>query len=178
MDAIHPKKRREPIKVINYKGVDYKFFEVHLADELLYKRYIQAEIQEMFIRHGISESFLTKIAELIEDTALNTSDIKKLRSDMIAIAHNLQGRLGMIADREMYADLACVYFMLENEGDDIDEQTNNLKKEIWRASGEYDFFIFEVFKRINTSPNTSMSDLLAVYQAVEERISQLPTLPI
>jgi hypothetical protein len=77
----------------------------------------------------------------------------------------------------MYEQLACVYFMLEDEPMEYDVEWQNKKIAIWRGEKEQDFFITEVFKHTNTSLTTSLKDILNVWQAVEERISQLPTLP-
>jgi hypothetical protein len=111
------------------------------------------------------------------DRAMDAKDIRTLKEDMIAIGQNLKGRLGMIAERKMYEQLACVYFMLEDEPMEYDAEWQNKKIAIWRGANEQDFFITEVFKHTNTSLTTSLKDILNVWQAVEERVSQLPTLP-
>ena len=176
MEAIHPKKRREPVKVINHNGKEYKFYEVNFADEIMYQRYIMAEIKEMYIRFGLSESFIKQLVDIIEDKTLNTNDLKELKTDILAITSNLKNRIGMIAERRFYAELACVYFMLEDEPVEFDEEINRNKIKLWKESGEYDFFMLEAFKRTNASQNILQKDLLRVFQAVEERVKQIPEL--
>lgn len=173
MIAQHPKKRNKPIKIIELNGQTYNFYECLYADEILHTRYMVAEIQEMYIRYGISEGFLKEMTELIINRSFEAKDLRSLQNDMVAIGNNLKARIGMIAEKSMYAELACVYFMLEDEPIEYDEEIQAKKKQIWHDSNETDFFIFEVFKRMNASQNTSLKDLLAVFQAVEERVAQL-----
>lgn len=171
MKPTKPQTKRQPIKIID----GHKFYDIRQADEILHTRYMAAEIQEIYIRSGISEDFLKQISQLLIDRALESTDIKQLKQDMIAIGQNLQGRIGVIADRSMYEELACVFFMMDNEPDEYLPDWQARKKAIWAK--ERDFFILEVFGRINNSQNTSDSDILAVFQLVAERISQLPILP-
>jgi len=173
MQPQHPSKTQQPIKIIG----EHKFYDIRNADQILYNRFMVAEIQELYIRAGISEAFLKEVSQLMIDRAMDAKDIRTLKEDMIAIGQNLKGRLGMIAERKMYEQLACVYFMLEDEPMDYDAEWQNKKIAIWRGANEQDFFITEVFKHTNTSLTTSLKDILNVWQAVEERVSQLPTLP-
>lgn len=178
MNPTHPKKRREPIKTITgLDGQVHQFYHIEQADEILHSRYMVAEIQELYIRAGISEGFLREIAGLIVDRSMEAKDLKSLKTDMIAIGQNLQGRIGMIAERKMYEQLACVYFMMDDEPAEYDEEWAARKIAVWRAAKESDFFILEAFKRTQDLQTTSMNDILAVWQAVAERLSQLPTLP-
>lgn len=170
MQPIHPQKTQEPIKIIG----EYKFYDIRQADQILRSRFMVAEIQEIYIRSGISEGFLKEISKLLIDRALDAKDIRQLKQDVIAIGQNLQGRLGMLAEKKMYEELACVYFMLEDEPEQYDPTWQARKKAIWKEDA--DFFIFEAFNSMNASQATSMKDLLSVWQAVEERISQLPQL--
>lgn len=178
MTPISPKKRRDPVKVITMPdGTQHSFYAIEQADEILHSRYMAAEIQELYIRAGISEGFLAEVAQLLIDRAMDAKDLKALRQDCVAIGQNLQGRLGMIAEREMYEQLACVYFLMDDEPAEMDEEWQRRKIAVWRSAGERDFFITEAFKRITGSANISMSDILAVCLAAEERIAQLPMLP-
>lgn len=177
MNTTHPKKRRKPIKTIELNGQTHEFYAIEQADEILHSRYMVAEIQELYIRAGISEGFLKEIARLLIDRSMEAKDLKQLREDMIAIGQNLEGRLGMIAERKMYEQLACVYFMMDDEPAEYDEDWAARKIAVWRAAGEADFFILKAFNLTQQSANISMKDILAVWQAVQERVSQLPTLP-
>jgi hypothetical protein len=173
MIPTHPSKRREPVKIIG----DHKFYQINLADELLHSRFMVAEIQELFLRHGISEGFLREVCGILKDQAIEERDPKKLRENVIAVAQNLEGRLGMLAEKRAYEELACVYFLMDDEPAEYDEAWQEKKKAVWRSAGESDFFIGEAFKHMNASANISMSDILAVWMAVKERHEQLPTLP-
>lgn len=178
MTATHPQKRRDPAKVITMPdGTTHSFYAIEQADEILHSRYMAAEIQELYIRAGISEAFLTEVSQLLIDRAMDAKDLKALRQDCIAIGQNLKGRLGMIAEREMYEQLACVYFLMDDEPAEMDEEWQRRKIAAWRSAGERDFFITEAFRRTTESASISMSDILAVCLAAEERIAQLPTLP-
>ena len=170
MTPTHPQKTHQPIRII---GED-KFYDIRQADQILRSRFMVAEIQEIYIRSGISEGFLKEISKLLIDRSLDAKDMRQLKQDVIAIGQNLQGRLGMLAEKKMYEELACVYFMLEDEPEEYDPIWQAKKKAIWKEDA--DFFIMEAFNSINASQTTSARDLLAVWQAVEERINQLPQL--
>ena len=170
MTPINPKKRRDPVKVIG----EHKFYIIEQADEILHSRYMVAEIQEMYIRFGISEKFLEGVCDILVNEALNNNDISKLKQNVIAVAQNLQGRMGMIAEREMYEELACVFFLMDDEPAEYDPEYQKHKKAVWRSAGETDFFIIEAFKRATKSANILTKDILAVWQAVAERVKQLP----
>lgn len=167
----HPKDRSEPVKVID----GHKFWKIDFADEVLHTRFMVAEVQELYIRAGISQEFLEQIAQLMIDRALEAGDLKKFREEMIAIGQNLKGRLGMIADMAMYEELACVYFMMDDEPFEYTAEWQVKKKQVWKDNK--DFFLSTVFALINGSEITSPSDILTVFQAVKERLQQLPTLP-
>jgi hypothetical protein len=170
MQPQHPSKTQQPIKVIG----KHKFYDIRQADQILRTRYMVAEIQEIFIRSGVSQGFMEGIAQLLIDRAMEAKDLKALKEDIVAVGQNLKGRLGMIAQRTMYEELACVYFMLEGEPIEYDLDWQSKKKAIWKE--ERDFFTLEAFNSMNASQNISAKDLLAVWQAVEERIGQLPNL--
>ena len=176
MKATHPSKRREPIKTFTLNGQTHKFYQIEQADEILHSRYMVAEIQELYIRAGISEGFLKEVAQILIDVAMDAKDLKKLREDVVSVGQNLKSRLGMIAEKRMYEELACVYFLMDDEPLEYDEQWQAKKKAVWRSANEADFFILQAFNKITPSANTLTSDILAVWQALEERLSQLPTL--
>lgn len=172
MTPTHPSKRREPSKIIG----EHKFYQIDLADEILHSRFMVAEIQELFIRFGISEGFLKGICGLLKDQALDEKDPRKLRENVMAIAQNLEGRLGMLAEKAMYEELACVYFLMDDEPLEYDEEWQKRKKAVWRSAKECDFFTIEAYKATNKSLDTSETDILLGWIAVSERISQLPNL--
>jgi len=172
MTPTHPSKRREPVKIIG----DHKFYQINLADELLHSRFMVAEIQELFIWFGISEGFLKGICGLLKDQALDEKDPRKLRENVMAIAQNLEGRLGMLAEKAMYENLACVYFLMDDEPAEWDEEWQNKKRAVWRSANEVDFFTVEAYRLTTLSVNTSETDILLAWIAVSERISQLPNL--
>lgn len=173
MEATHPKQKRPPIREV--EGM--KFYEIQQADEILYPRFMEAEIQEMYIRMGLSEEFLDSMMSELIDRAMSINDIKQLKQDCIAIGQNIKGRIKRIAERSNYEDLACVYFMLEDEPIEFDPEFQKQKKEVWRRNpDDRDFFISKVFGYINNSQAISTTDISAVFQAVSERLNQLPTL--
>ena len=174
--AISPQFTGQPAKVILDKdGNEHKFYEIEQADQILHTRYMMAEVQEMYIRSGLSEEFLKSMAQLIIDRAMKAKDVKQLQEDMIAIGQNLKGRIGFIAEAKMYERMACVYFMLEGEPTDYQESWQQKKVAIWRAADEQDFFIIAAFNRTTNLANTSDTDILSALIAASERISQLPT---
>jgi len=171
MQPQHPKNRRpEPTKVIG----KHKFYLIQEADELLHTRFMVAEIQELYIRAGLSQEFLQGISQLMIDRALQAKDLKTFQEDVIAIGQNLKGRLGFMASQVMYEELACVFFMMDDEPIEYLPEWQAKKKEVWK--NDRDFFLQWVFKRVNDLQSISMNDILAVFKAVEERIAQLPTL--
>lgn len=160
-----------PVKTIG----KHKFYAISQADQILHSRHMVAEIQELYIRSGISEAFLKEIANLLIQRAQTPGDHK---TDMFAIGQNLLQRVGFIAEKKAYEELACVYFLMDNEPDEYQKEWQDKKKALWGAHPkERDFFLLEAFKLIGASQDTSLTDILAVWQAVEERIEQLPKLP-
>lgn len=170
MKAIHPAKRRPPFKVVDGN----KFYEITLADEILHSRFMVAEVQELFISLGITQPFLLEVCELMKEQAMNVNDIKKLKENIMAIAMNIESRVGMLAEKKAYEEMACVYFMLEGEPVEWDDDWQTKKKGIWRAAGETDFFTLQAFKRIHELQDISTKDILNVWKAISERIKQLP----
>lgn len=169
----------KPIKTINYKGVDYNFYECRNEGELIRKRFMVAEIQELYLRHGVSEKFLTTITEYLQTIAMDSNKpVPELRKEVIAIATNLQQRIGMIAEKSMYKKLACVYFTIDEEPDEYMPKYEALKLEIMASDPESeDFFLCEAYKYMNESVLTSTKDILKIFYAIAERIEQLPTIP-
>lgn len=162
-----------PIKTIG----KHKFYEIQSADQILHSRYMVAEVQELYIRAGISESFLTEIATLLINIAQSSKQLNDVKSDVFAIGQNLNQRLGFIAQKSMYEDLACVYFLMDDEPAEYSKEWQMKKKAVWEAHPkERDFFITEAFKRMNASQSISTKDILSVWEALEERLEQLTTL--
>lgn len=176
MIPIHPKESRPPEKIINLNGNEYKFWLIDKADEMLHSRYMIAEIQELYIRTGVSEDFLKEIAEMLCDIATSNKDLKAIKNDIFTIGQNLKGRVGMIAERTMYEEMACVYYLMDDEPMEYIKSWQERKKEVWEASGERDFFIEGAFRLINDLPNISIKDIFHVLQGVSERLEQLPML--
>ncbi|MEG7600209.1 hypothetical protein U2057_15385, partial [Listeria monocytogenes] len=70
-------------------------------------------------------------------------------------------------------------FLMDDEPNEYLPEWQEKKKALWgKHPKERDFFIMEAFKLTNASLDTSVTDILAVFKAVEERIEQLPPLPI
>ncbi len=169
---MNPTRPTTPTKTIGKN----KFYKIDTADQILHSRYMVAEIQELYIRAGISESFLKEISNLLISRAQQQGDH---RTDMFAIGQNLLQRIGMVAEKKMYEELACVYFLMDDEPNEYLPEWQEKKKALWgKHPKERDFFIMEAFKLTNASLDTSVTDILAVFKAVEERIEQLPPLPI
>lgn len=179
MKPITPQqKRKDPFRTIETETGPVNFYKIELADEILHPRYMEAEIQEVYIRSGIGEDFLSGMIDLLIDRAMSVNDIKQLKSDVMAIAQNLQGRVKQLSEKSLYEELACVYFMLDNEPVEFDPEWSAKKKAIWRAHPEErDFFILQAFRLTNSYQNLSDNDILNAFQAVDERISQMPILP-
>lgn len=179
MKPITPQqKRREPIRTIQTDNGPVNFYQIEQADELLHSRYMEAEIQEVYIRTGIGEEFLSKMIELLMDRVMNSNDLRTIKTDVLAIAQNLQGRVKQLGEMSLYEDLACVYFMMEGEPTEMDNEWSAKKKAIWGAHPEHrDFFILQAFRLTGSYQTLSDRDILNAFQAVEERVSQLPMLP-
>jgi len=179
MKPITPQqKRRDPIRTIKTEDGDVNFYKIELADEILHPRYMEAEIQEVYIRSGIGEDFLSAMIDLLIERSMSATDLKQLKLDVMAIAQNLQGRVKQLSEKHLYEELACVYFMMEGEPVHMDNEWTAKKKALWRAHPEdADFFILEAFRLTGNYQALSSADILNAFQAVAERVSQLPTLP-
>jgi len=171
MQPIDIRKTTEPIKVID----GHKFWLVSQADQMLHSRYMVAEIQELYIRSGLSQDFLLSIAQILIDRAMDAKDFRQFREDMIAVGQNLKGRLSFMAEAVMYEELACVYTLMDDEPLEYLPEWQVKKKSVWSA--DRDFFLCEAFKLIHSLNDISESDILAALLAADERIKQLPTLP-
>lgn len=175
MTPIHPKHRGEVIKTIkDDQGIEHNFYLISNADEILHTRYMVAEVQELYIRAGLSQEFLIGFSQLLIDRAMEAKDLKQLKEEMVIMGQNMKGRLSFMAELKMYEELACVLFMMDDEPAEYLPEWQERKKEVWEK--ERDFFLFKAFVRINPSQNISMKDILAVFKAVDERLAQLPTL--
>jgi hypothetical protein len=155
----------------------HNFYQIQQADQLLHSRFMVAEIQELYIRAGISESFLKGIADLLISKASQPLDVNTLKSDMFAIGQNLKQRVGFIADKTMYEELACVYFLMDDEPNEYTPEFQAAKKALWREHpDDRDFFIVEAFRLTNASQDISQVDICHVWEMLSERLLQLPTM--
>ena len=169
MTPTHPKKTQEPLKVIG----GHKFYDIRLADKILYNRFVKAETDMMFIRMGLSEAFLKTIMAEMKGVILDgKKSVTDLKNDLLIAVNNIDARIGMIAEKKMYEDLACVYVMMEGEPAELDPEWQEKKKRIWRDAGETDFFTLLAFKITNNLKDISEKDILSVWQALSERLSQ------
>ena len=179
MKPITPQqKRKDPFRTIQTDSGPVNFYRIELADEILHPRFMEAEIQEVFIRTGVGEEFLSSMIDLLMERAMAATDLKILKKEAIAIAQNLEGRVKQLSEMSLYEDLACVYFMMEGEPNEVDKDWSAKKKAIWRAHPEErDFFILQAFRRTGNYQTLSDRDILNAFQAAEERVNQLPMLP-
>ena len=171
MTPTAPKTKREPIKTIG----KHKFYEIQQADEILHTRYMVAEVQELYIRAGMSQDFIGGMCDLMIQRSMDAKDLQTLKNDITAIGMNMKGRLGFMASMKMYEELACVYFMMDDEPAEYLPEWQAKKKAVWAK--DRDFFLHVAYLRMNGSQDISMTDIIAAFQAVEERLAQLPTLP-
>lgn len=168
---------RKPVKSLKYRNKTYHFYDIRQADEIIHSRMIRAEVIMTYLRFGISQEFLTHIAKMLNDLALNEKDFDKIRKDIMAIGLNIEGRLGYMAEAKQYIDLACVYFMIEGEPDEYNEDWQDLKRRVLNANPEDKFFfVQEAMKSINPLIATSEIDIENVLEMAKVRISQLPIL--
>jgi len=173
MHPEHPNKTQQPIKVIG----EHKFYDVRNADQIPHTRFIVAEVQEIFIKMGISEAFLSEMMDELLNVALDGKRTPfEVKNDVTIIANNIKGRLGMLSERTAYEELACVYFMMDNEPMEYDKEFQQKKKSVWRDAGEQDFFTVLAFRITNNLQTISEKDILSALLAVSERVAQLPQL--
>lgn len=171
MNPTLPKVKRQPVKTIG----KHKFYEVMQADEILHTRYMVAEVQELYIRAGMSQGFIEGMCDLMIQRAMDAKDLQLLKNDITAIGMNMKGRLGFMASMAMYEELACVYFMMDDEPAEYLHEWQVKKKAVWAK--DKDFFLSRAYERMNGSQDISATDIIAAFQAVEERLQQLPILP-
>lgn len=170
MIPTHPKKTQEPLKIIG----GHKFYDIRLADQILYNRFVKAETDMMFIRMGLSEEFLKTIMGEMKEVILDgKKSVTDLKNDLLIAVNNIEARIGMIADKKFYEDLACVYVMMDDEPAELDPEWQAKKKCIWRDAGEVDFFTLLAFKITNGLKDISEKDILSVWVALKERLSQI-----
>lgn len=169
MTPTPPKKTQEPIKIIG----KHKFYDIRLADQILYTRFVKAETDMMYIRMGLSESFLKTIMSemktIILDGKMSPTDLK---NNLLIAVNNIDARIGMIAEKTFYEELACVYILMDDEPAELDPEWQAKKKRIWRDAGELDFFTLLAFKITNGLKDISEKDILSVWVALNERLSQ------
>ena len=155
----------------------HKFFDIKDAGEIIYSRFVLAEIETMYIRFGLSREFLKGIATLLKKLSREEKDFNKLQDDIMKIALNVEGRLGLLAETKQFEKLATIYYKLENEPDEYLESWAQKKIDIWNTSPkDRDFFLSEVIQYTNKLSNISMKDILATLKASQLRLDQLPTL--
>lgn len=172
---MHTNRPKEPIKVIR----GHKFYALDKADTILHARYLMAEIENMYLQQGISSGYLREITNLLIDRAFNTTDINKLKTDIIAIAENINNRVGMLSEMKYYEKLATILFLMDDEPHEYNEEYQAQKIKVWSEKKEDRiFFCLEAYKYFNTLANISTTDIIDAWMALNERIEQLPNIKI
>jgi len=175
MKPVNAWETSQPVRVVTTPDKKkHEFYEITQSDQILHSRYLMAEIQEMYIRMGISEEFMKRVSQLLIDRAMEAKDLKALKEDVIAVGQNLKGRLGFIAEAKMYERMACVYYVMKGEPAEWSEEWQAKKVQIWKEGKDSEFFIMAAFRRTTALADISDSDILAALTAAGERIMQLP----
>lgn len=170
-----PNRPTEPIKIID----GHKFYALDKADTLLHSRYLLAEIENMFIQHGVSKDFLMNIIDLLTERATNNNNINEIKKDIFAIAENLRNRIGMLSEMRYYEKLATILFLMDEEPNEYKEENQKEKIKVW-SKNENDrvFFCLEAYKFFNKLSSISTIDIISAWEALNERLIQLPKEPI
>lgn len=180
MKPTPPKKR--PVKSGEYDNKKYKFFLLDEADETLNARYIMGNVEEMYIRFGLSRQFLEGICEMLIEQGKSESNSKEVvQENILKIALNVKDRLGMLAETKQYENLALIYTKLEYdeemEPDEFSSSWQKLKADIWSSDKALrDFFLCMAIKRTHDLKGMSKKDIMTVLKRMEAKVLQLPIL--
>lgn len=165
-----------------FNNKKFMFHLVDEADELLNSRFVMGNVTEMYIRFGLSREFLKQICSLLKDQGKDQNIEKEvLQENIMKIAFNIEGRLGMLAETAQYEQMACIYTRLEYDGEmepaEYVQSWQQTKMDIWSSNKQLrDFFLCMAIKRTHELENMSKNDILAVLKTIEAKVHQLPTL--
>lgn len=170
------------VKAGEFNKKKYKFFLLGDADKTLNQRYVMGNVEEMWIRYGFSREYMRNMVKLMI-TQGKDKDIKKeaLQNNILKIAFNIEGRIGMLAETKQYEQLALIYTRLEYDGEmepeDFAQSWQQKKLDIWSSNKALrDFFLCMAIKRTHDLKAMSKKDIINVLRQIEAKAAQLPKL--
>jgi len=136
-------------------------------------RGLAAEKAKRFVDMKITERSLKGLIKEIKKEA-GSGDIVKA----FAWVQEIEFRLEMITEESSLLDLACIYFMLENEDPDAPSDAMNKKKhEIFskdkEAKGFFLAIALSIVKRFSDKPEDDMLSYLEDSQVIAERLRRI-----
>lgn len=156
------------------------FCQFKNAPEMTYKRFFSATIHDRFIRMGFTDSYLTKIIDLIINLSFDkTKTEQELREAFGTIGLSLRQRHGYVTSEDPFLRLACVYFVLPDEPlDECNDSWTDKKIALWNSDPDAkDFFLQKAFESTMKQPGISIPDMKHYFEIAEQRESNIPTLP-
>jgi len=143
-----------------------------------YKRFVTAQLQERYVRFGLTHGVLDTMAKACERMAMDAaSKPEQLRKFIMTLGLNIEQRLGYMAGEDAYMQLAGVFYLIEGEPLDPEQGWFQKKKDIWHNDpAAKDFFLHGAFVKSSGLAETSIQDMKTFFQVAAERENIIPTL--
>jgi hypothetical protein len=158
MKVIKPNNARDPRMEVAYKSKNgIKFYTFRNPEEFPAMRGLAAERAKRFAAMNLTEQELRGLLDACIEAA-NRNDLVKA----FAIIHEVKYRLDFICEENSLLDLACLYYVLEDEDPDNPDADSNAKKLAYmRGDAEARaFFLHMAFSIMNRYGKRRSEELL------------------
>jgi len=155
-----------------------KYYEFIDDFQMPYKRFVTAQLQDRYVRFGLTVGVLETMHKACERMALDASvKPEQLRKFIMTLGLNIEQRLGYMAGEDAYMQLAGVFYLIEGEPLEPEQGWFQKKKDIWHNDPEAkDFFLLGAFRKSSGLAQTSIEDMKTFFQVAEQREAIIPTL--
>lgn len=175
----HPKPHHDNLKHAYTDSAGNHYFEFIHDASMPHKRFLDAQVTEKLVRLGMSEKALRDIISACKALSIDGErTAEQLRTDMLTISANIEGRLGYLTGHQTYMQYASVFYLLEGEPLEPSDAWHLKKFDLWHNDeAARDFFLHGAFKKLHNLMTISIEDMQSSFKAAEIREQSLPTLP-
>src|SRR5690606_15151753 len=143
------------------------YFELIHDASMPYKRYLEAQETEKMIRLGFSHAGIEEMRKVCKTLAIDPKrSAEQLRTDLMTIGANLEGRLGYLTGHKMYEQFASLFYLLEDEPLVPNDRWHMKKFDLWaNDEAARDFFLLGAYKKIHGLVDMSLQDMMLSFKA-------------
>lgn len=174
-----PQPHNDALRYVYTDAQGNNYYEFIQDASMPYKRYVEAQVTEKMIRLGMSVAGIEELIKVCKTLSIDgTRSAEQLRTDLMTIGANLEGRLGYLTGHKSYEQFASIFYLLEGEPLIPNDRWHMKKFDLWANDEKArDFFLLGAYKKIHGLANTSVEDMMLSFKAAELRESNLPSLP-